>query len=140
MLEIHADIKTGVKKRIADVNIKQFEADEFNVSCKELILGRPVVTYGNSFSIYDAEYKGTAVAVKVVSVDESDHKAFIDTLVDLTALAVLPHENIAAFYGAGYSFDLNTKKGEVLYASHHFLRLFTVLFYFLRLPIDFSRH
>jgi hypothetical protein len=98
-----ANVKNGVKKRISNVNVKQFESEEFNISIKELTRGRIIATHGTNYVLYDGAYRGSQVAVKVMKVVQEESKEYINTLVDLTAFAALPHENVAAFYGAGYS-------------------------------------
>jgi serine/threonine protein kinase len=47
-------------------------------------------------------YRGSVVAVKVAHMNTTDSEDMINTLVDLTAMATFPHENIAAFFGAGH--------------------------------------
>jgi hypothetical protein len=113
MFEFSADVRKGAKKRIADVNIKLFESQEFTVSCKEVTIKRPVLTHGASYVVYDGEYRGSTVAVKVVPVREDAPTELINTLVDLTAHAALPHENVAAFYGAGCAVNASTQQREV---------------------------
>lgn len=119
MFEFPPNVRNGVKKRIADVNVKQFESSEFNISCKEVMLGRPVLTHSTSFVLYEGEYRGSVVAVKVIRVDSNDHKDLINTLVDLTAMATFPHENVAAFFGAGYRVNTEINQEEV----YHLYRL-----------------
>jgi hypothetical protein len=113
MFEFSADSKKGAKKRIADVNIKLFESQEFNVYCKEVTIKRPILTHGASYVVYDGEYRGSTVAVKVVPVHDDVPSETVNTLVDLTAHAALPHENVAAFYGAGYAVNASTQQREV---------------------------
>lgn len=115
MFEFPAKVKNGVSKRIADVNVKPFEPAEFTVSRKELALqNKTIAVHDSHYTIYEAEYRGSAVAVKVVALDEEKHTSdFIDTIVDLTCLAALPHDNISAFYGAGHALNPETKLREV---------------------------
>ena len=109
-----SNAKNGVAKRFSDESVKQFESAEFNIACKELALSHAIVVHGAHFSVYQAEYRGTTVAVKIVSVDEIRQIVeLINTMVDLTALAALPHENVSAFYGAGCSFNVETQKQQV---------------------------
>lgn len=114
MVDFPANVKNGVNKRISDVTIKQFAANEFNVSCKDLILKKAILVHDSHFTIYESEYRGSAVAVKVVAVEETQQISdFIDALVDLTSLASLPHDNISGFYGAGYTLNSEDKLREV---------------------------
>jgi serine/threonine protein kinase len=102
MFDFPSNVRNGVKKRIADVNVKQFEASEFNIICKDVSLGKALLTHSTSCTLYEGVYRGSVVAVKVAHMDTTDSKDMINTLVDLTAMATFPHENIAAFFGAGH--------------------------------------
>ena len=114
MLEFPTEVKNRATKRLADESVKQFDTAEFNIACKEVALGRVIVANAPSFTIYEAEYRGTPVAVKVVPADDSRiSPEIINLVVDLTALAVFPHENIAAFYGAGCMINVETKQKQV---------------------------
>jgi len=126
MVDFPVNVKNGVNKRIADEAIKQFEAKEFNISCKELTLKRAILVHDSHFTVYESEYRGSAVAVKVVAVEETQQIAdYIDALVDLTSLAALPHDNISSFYGAGYTLNSENKLREVsvfdFVAEHRFI-------------------
>lgn len=118
MFEFSSNVRNGAKKRIADVNSKQFESSEFNISCKEITLGKAILTHGANSVIYEGEYRGSTVAVKVVRADEAEPKYMISVLVDLTAMATFPHENVAAFYGAGHMVNPSTGHQEVLIVAY----------------------
>ena len=119
MVDFPVNVKNGVNKRIADESIKIFETGEFTVSCKELNLKRAILVHGSHFTIYESEYRGSVVSVKVVAVEENEQISdFIDAVVDLTSLATLPHDNISAFYGAGYTLNSENKLREVGKSKH----------------------
>lgn len=116
MFEFPEKVKNGVAKRLADVTVKPFQPSEFTVSRKELSFGKAIAAHESHYTIFEAEYRGSAMAVKVITLDEEKHISdFIDTIVDLTSLAALPHDNISSFYGAGHALNAETKLREVFY-------------------------
>ena len=115
MVDFPGNVKNAVNKRIADDTIQQFQIGEFTVSCKELTLKRAILVHESNFTIYESEYRGSVVAVKVVAVEETHQISnYIDAVVDLTSFASLSHDNISSFLGAGYTLNSENKLREVM--------------------------
>lgn len=118
MVDFPGNVKNAVNKRIADDTIQQFQIGEFTVSCKELTLKRAILVHESNFTIYESEYRGSVVAVKVVAVEETHQISnYIDAVVDLTSFAALSHDNISSFLGAGYTLNSENKLREVMRPS-----------------------
>jgi len=121
MVDFPGNVKNAVNKRIADDTIQQFQIGEFTVSCKELTLKRAILVHESNFTIYESEYRGSVVAVKVVAVEETQQISnYIDAVVDLTSFASLSHDNISSFLVAGYTLNSENKLREVFRPSHMF--------------------
>ena len=126
--EFPVEVRNGTKKRIADVNIKQFQAEEFNISSKDITYQRNIQATGTDFTLHEGEYRGSSVAVKIVTIPNNSTKEYINTLVDLTAMADLPHENIAAFYGAGHTQNAETGNLEVTTLTYCYMIYFIPIY------------
>jgi hypothetical protein len=119
----------AANRKVADATIKQFDSTEFNIACKEVILGKPIVAYGDQFTVHHAEYRSMPVTAKIIPVDEENQVTDITgALVDLTSFASLPHESIAAFYGAGFIRHAESQKQQVRYGPLSVFNIFSIIF------------
>eukprot|EP01032_Pedospumella_encystans_P036316 gene36316-41091_t len=123
MVDFPGNVKNAVNKRIADDTIQQFQIGEFTVSCKELTLKRAILVHESNFTIYESEYRGSVVAVKVVAVEETHQISnYIDAVIDLTSFAALSHDNISSFLGAGYTLNSENKLREIMIVTEPYER------------------